>query len=121
MPISMSRDQYEALLDYAYQRRSDAEGLLAIQRAVDDANTVRRYRLYIRWMETGGGPPSRISIGAGWPPSQQFLLTLDRPIELADVQLVLDTQARKPVYVTVTKDTRGVVGWTELESWDFNM
>jgi hypothetical protein len=120
MPISMSRDQYEALLDYANGRRTDAEGLADLQRAIDAANSVRRYSLYIRWMERGGSAPSRISIAAGWPPTQQFLLVLDRPIERADVDEVLNTQATSPVYVTVTSDVRGEVGWTEIDEWDFH-
>jgi hypothetical protein len=120
MPISMSRDQYETLLAYANRHRDDAEGLADLQRSIDATNGVRRYSLFVRWMEQGGSAPSRISIGRGWPPTQQFLLTLDRPIERADVDTVLDTQARRPVYVTVTKDVNGVVGWTELELWDFN-
>lgn len=120
MTISMSRDQYEALLDFAYQRRDDAEVLTELQRKIDDANSVRRYFLYIRWMERGGSPPSRIEIGKGWPPTQQFALCLDRPITPEDVTDVLNKQARTPVYVTVTNDEDGVVGWTELEQWDFN-
>lgn len=120
MPISMSRDQYEALLDYANDRRTDTEGLTELQRVIDAENTVRRYHLNIRWMERGGGRPSRISIGEGWPPTQTFLLKMDRPIERSDVDTILDTRASAPADVTVTGDARGQVGWTELDLWDFN-
>ncbi len=120
MPISMTNDQYSALLDFAFQRRTNSAELTELQRRIDDANGVVRFFLYVRWMERGGSPPSRIEIGRGWPPTQQFKLRLDRPITPEDVQRVLDTQARSPAYVTVTKDEAGIVGWTELEQWDFN-
>jgi len=120
MPISMSRDQYEALLAFAAGERTDEEELADLQRRIDAANSVRRYYLNIRWMERGGSAPSRISLGQEWPPTQTYLLKMDRPIERADVDTVLETQAQSPVYVTVTDDTNGVVGWTELDQWDFN-
>lgn len=123
MPISMNNDQYEALLDFAYGRRSatdEAEALRDLQRRIDTTNSVRRYFLYIRWMETGGSPPSRIEIGRGWPPSQQYKLFMDRPITPEDVTAALNKQAKTPVYVTVTDDEDGNVGWTEIEQWDFN-
>lgn len=119
MTISMARDQYELLLEYAYGRKAADDVLSDLQRKVDAANNVRRYSLNIRWMESGGSPPSRIEIGRGWPTNQTFLLKMDRAIARADVDDVLRTHATRPVYVTVTKDENGVVGWTELDDWDF--
>lgn len=120
MPISMSSDQYEALLAFARGTRTDTDELRDLRRRIDDANGVRRYFLYIRWMERGGGQPSRIELGAGWPPTQEFPLHMDRPIVRQDVDAVLSTQATTPVYVTVTDDEAGNVGWTELDVWDFD-
>jgi len=120
MTISMARDQYDLLLEYANGRTPDAV-LADLQKKIDFANGVKRFFLFIRWMETGGAPPSRIEIGLGWPPSQQFKLRQDRAIAREDVDTVLRTQAVRPVYVTVTNDELGVVGWTELDSWDFQL
>lgn len=120
MTISMSQDQYQALLDFAFDRRSDTDALTNLQRVVDTANGVQRFFLYIRWMDRGGSPPSRIEIGRGWPSAQEFKLRLDRPITREDVNDVLNKQAKNPVYPTVTSDENGVVGWTELDVWDFN-
>lgn len=121
MTISMARDQYDLLLDYAYGRKTPDAVLSDLQKKVDLANGVKRFSLNIRWMETGGASPSRIEIkdGDGWPPSQTFLLKMDRAISRADVDDVLRTQAIRPVYVTVTSDELGIVGWTELDVWDF--
>lgn len=120
MPISMTSDQYEALLDYANGRRTDSDALRLLQQQIDDANGVRRYFLYLRWMERGGSAPSRIEIGRGWPPTQEYKIRLDRPIVRSDVDAVLTEQARAPVYPTVTDDEAGNVGWTELDLWDFD-
>ena len=119
MAISMSQDQYELLLDYAYGRKTADDNLSSLQRSIDAANGVKRFFLYIRWMETGGQPPSPIQIGLGWPPTQEFKLRMNRAISRSDVDDILRTQAVRPVYVTVTNDERGAVGWTELDVWDF--
>jgi len=119
MAITLSSDQYELLLDYAYGRKTADEDLTTLQRNIDAANGVKRFFLYIRWMETGGQPPATIQIGLAWPPTQEFKLRMNRAIARSDVDDVLRTQAVRPVYVTVTNDERGVVGWTELDLWDF--
>lgn len=121
MTISMSRDQYDLLLQYAFAVLEPDAVLADLQRKLDQANGVKRYALLIRWMESGGQPPTRIEIqnGTNWPPTQQFTLKMDRAISRADVDDVLRTQATRPSYVTVTSDPAGVVGWTELEEWDF--
>ncbi len=120
MAITMARDQYDLLLEYANGKAADSV-LADLQRKLDAANGVKRYLLNIRWMESGGAPPTRIEIknGEGWPPTQTFLLKMDRAISRADVDDVLRTQAVRPAYVTVTNDEAGLVGWYELDQWDF--
>lgn len=121
--ITLTRDEYELLLDYGYDRKTDQTLLRELQRRIDYENDIKRYALYIRWFEVGGQPPSRIDIqeNNGWPPTQQFLLRQDRPISREDVDVVLRNQATNPVSTTVTADERGIVGWAELEVWDFNL
>lgn len=120
--VTLSYDEYSMLLDFAYGRRSGLSDLRALQKRIDDKNSIKRYLLNIRWMEIGGVPPSRIELkdAGGWPPQQEFILRQDRPISRNDVDIVLGKQATNPVSVTVTSDERGIVGWTELEVWDFN-
>ncbi len=121
--VSLSRAEYEVLLDFAYQRRTDVVELRALQKRLDASNDIKRYLLNIRWYEVGGQPPSRIEIkeNDGWPPRQEFILRQDRPIAREDVDLLLREKARNPVSTTVTRDERGVVGWTELDVWAFNL
>lgn len=117
--VSLTRDQYDLLLEYAYGTIVSDVALVEMQRKIDAANGIKRYALLLRWMETGGAAPTRIELGKGWPVSQQFLLKMDRPIAREDVDNILRTQATRPVSVTVTPDVRGVLGWTELEVWSF--
>lgn len=121
MPISLSRDQYELLLSYARREREVDDLLADTQRRIDQANAVRRFVLNIRWMARDGASPRRIDIGKGWPPTQQVLLKMERAIAREDVDAILRAQPSTPVSVNVTSDPRGVVGWTELDAWDFNL
>ncbi len=116
----MSRDQYELLLQYATGTRTADSVLDALKKKIDTANSVKRFFLFIRWMESGGAPPTRIEIGNGWPPTQQFELHMDRAISRDDVDTVLRTQAIRPVSPVVTTDPGGTLGWTELDVWDFD-
>jgi hypothetical protein len=120
MAISMSRDQYELLLQYAEGTRTSDTVLTDLKKKIDTANGVKRFFLLIRWMESGGAPPTRIEIGLGWPPTQQFELRMDRAISRDDVDIVLRTQATRPVSPVVTTDPGGTLGWTELDAWDFD-
>lgn len=121
--VTLTRVEYELLLDFAYSRRTDPTELRNLQKRIDTENDIKRYLLNIRWYEVGGKPPSRIEIkeNDGWPPRQEFILRQDRPIAREDVDQVLRDRAANAVSPTVTRDERGVVGWTELEAWDFNL
>lgn len=124
-PVTMSFEQYNLLLDFAYGRNTKVADLRDLQAKIDRANRIKRYFLNIRWYERGGSAPSRIELRdlGSWPPTQDYLLRQDRPITRDDVDQVLRNIAKNPVLdaVTVTADVRGIVGWTELESWDFNL
>ena len=121
--VTLARDEYERLLDFAYGRRTGTTELRDLQRRIDTANDIKRYLLNIRWYEFGGKPPSRIELKeqGTWPPTQETILRLDRPISRLDVDEVLRSKAKSPVDVTVTKDERGIVGWTELAAWNFDL
>lgn len=121
--ITMSFEEYSLLLDHAFSRRTDATELKDLQKRIDRENSVKRYLLNIRWYEIGGAPPTRIEIknNNGWPPTQTAVLKQDRPIAREDVDTFLLGNAKNPVGVTLTKDENGIVGWTELDVWDFNL
>jgi len=117
--VTMSREQYEALCNLAIKQDPVNGG--SLRDIVDKANGIRRFFLYIRWEDVGGVPPPRIELGKGWPPSQTFPLVLERSITRADVDQVLTTQATNPTNVQVTPDRAGIVGWTLIDDYNFNI
>jgi hypothetical protein len=116
MPVTITSEQYSALREaISSNDLEEAERILGI---IDRDNGIVRYSLYIRWQNVGGNPRP-VNQFLDWPPAEQFLLQLDRPIARADVDEVLRTQANNPASVLVTPDVNGVVGWTEIESYNF--
>lgn len=122
-PVTLTFEQYELLLDFAYGRNTQQSDLRDLQVRIDRTNSIKRYFLNIRWYETGGSPPSRIELkdAGSWPATQEFMLRQNRPITRDDVDSTLLANAKKPVGTTVTADVRGVVGWTELSEWSFDL
>jgi hypothetical protein len=117
--ITLTPPEYDALLALAF--RADPREGHALRARIDKANGVRRYTLFVRWQDLGVQPPRTIELGKGWPPEQSFLIELTRPITPEDVEGVLTAQAVDPVGVQVTPDRHGVVGWTQLEAYDWNI
>lgn len=115
--LTITRNQYDALLSAALAHNDDQ--ILELKKLIDKANGITRYILNISWQDIGGQPPARISLGQGWPGSTAFKLELERKISRADVDSVLRTQAANPQIVLVTPDPNGLVGWTEIEEYDF--
>jgi hypothetical protein len=117
MSIEMTRSQYDSLLFHA--TAADPAAAAQLRRDIDAANGISRYFLYVRWQDVGGGQPTRISLGAGWPPELTYQLELERAIARSDVDDVLRTSAVNPVSVMVTPDRNGVVGWTLIDDYTF--
>lgn len=117
--VTMTRSQYESLL--AAIDGDEQVDTAALRAAIDDTNDIQRYLLRIRWYETGGSTrvPFSIRDGGDWPPQQTFTLRQDRAIAREDVDAVVLTQATNPVDVQVTPDPNGLVGWTDLDDYDF--
>lgn len=124
--VTLTFTQYEFLVKMAqaYERIGNSAGLSPtvdeVRKQVDLANSITRYELLVRWQDLGGKQPSRIEIGKGWPPQQTGLLVMDRPILRSDVEAYVGGYASNPVDIAVTKDVRGVVGWTLLPDWNFD-
>jgi hypothetical protein len=120
--ITMQRTEYDALLaasKAAVDAGASELDYLALRRTIDEANSITRYFLLIRWVELGAQQPTQL--GQPWPPEQEFALELERPIVRDDVDQVLADQAIEPVTVLVTKDRNGNVGLTALDDWDFDL
>lgn len=115
--ITMTRYQYEALLALAVQTsRSETVQLRA---AIDAANEIGRFTLWVRWQDVTGAVPNTTNQFTNWPPEQQALLEMDRPIARHDVEDVLRDRAVNPTTVLVTVDPEGIVGWTQIDAHNF--
>lgn len=117
--VTLTRSQYESLL--AALDGDEQIDTAALRAAIDSANGIQRFLLRIRWYETGGAAsvPFSIQDGGNWPPRQTFTLRQDRAISREDVDDVVRAQATNPVGVQVTPDPNGVVGWEDLDDYDF--
>lgn len=115
--VTLSRQQYEAMLSAARDNNQDLVDELQV--AIDKNNEITRYVLNVRWQDVDGRVPTPVEIGKGWPAEQSYTIELERPIAREDVDTVLTTQATNPVNVQVTRDPQSSVGWTLIDDYDF--
>lgn len=116
--LTITRTQLDALV--AAGLASNTAEVERLRDIIYTANSIRIYRLSIRWQNVGGQPPPRIELGLGWPQDQTYLLELERAIAREDVDTVLTTNAVNPALVMVTPDPNGELGWTLLEDYSFS-
>lgn len=116
--VTMSRTDYEALVDSA--RQNNQAAALVIRDRVDSDNAITRYVLLVRWKNVGGQPPSRVDLFKNpWPPSMTATIELDRKVSRDDVDQLLATRATNPTATMVTPDPQGIVGWTFIDDYTF--
>lgn len=124
-PISLSQEQYEALIAYARLGTIKADGQTDANRAralnsflvaIEKVNGVERHAVWIQWQETSAPLPPGTNFPETWPPEmREYLALVTRPISKSDVLTVLKSKASSPMAVLVTSDPAGLVGWTELD------
>lgn len=129
-PISLTEEQYSALVTLAREGVKDQDGnvladksrrLEAFLRDIEEAGGVTRHGLWVQWQETDQALPPTVRFPEKWPPELRFYLELtSRPITKLDVEKVLDANARKPMNVLVTQDPGALVGWATLEHYFVN-
>lgn len=119
MTVSMSRTKYEDLVALALL--ADPSSGRSLRAAIDTENGIRRYALQLRWKDIGGKPPRNVELGKGWPQEMTRLLELDRPITRRDVDDVLRQVAVNPAATMVTPDPLGIVGWTYIDDYNFEI
>lgn len=122
-PISLNQADYEALIDLARRATLNTDGSIDKQLAlnleafltnIEKANDIQRYSLWVQWQETGEPLPPGTNFPDKWPPEKRFYLALtSRPIAKADVDKMLQSKAREPENVLVTRDPAASVGWQD--------
>jgi hypothetical protein len=114
--ISMDVVQYDALVVAAME--GDIESVRALDMRIRSLAGVTQFRLWVRWLEVGGAPAPRVS-PIDWPNTQKAEIVLDRAIERADVDLLLQNRSINATDVHVTLDPDGQVGWYAVDAFRF--
>ena len=118
MNITMTHEQYVALVTLAQRGTTNPLQLDRFVRQIEEDNGIHRSTICIRWQEAHVPLPPGLDFPTEWPAKQQSSLTrYDRPIARADVDAEVRRLAKHPTLVMVTQDVQGKFGWTKLEEF----
>ena len=121
MNITMSLEDYEALVTFARSDAPSAEKRRSIEaflRTIEKANGINRYFLWVQWQELGYALPATAVFPEVWPPELRASLErTDRAIARADVDAVLASRATRPTTILVTTDPGAELGWTAIDDF----
>jgi len=125
--FTLTQQQYEALIEFARRGTRDDDGVIDTESSrqldeflkfIEKDNGITRDGVWVRWQESDQPLPPGSSFPDQWPPSMQYWLEfIGRRVSQADVEAVVDAQARAPVNVMVTRDPGARVGWTEVANF----
>jgi hypothetical protein len=127
MDITLSQEQYEALVALAQRSTVDPDGSLnqerslTLQRFLTDlekANGITRYSLWVRWQDPTAPLPPGVRFPATWPPElQYFIQFITRPIAKTDVLSMVKERTPNALNILVTPDPAGLVGWCKIDDF----
>lgn len=127
MSITLTQEQYEALVSLAQQGTLASDGttdqdkaltLSAFLADIERANNITRYSLWVRWQDPTAPLPPGVRFPTSWPPSlQYFIQLLTRPITYTDVTTLVASRTPNALNILVTKDPAGLVGWAKLDDY----
>lgn len=121
MPITMTREQYDALAALARKGATTEDTtrqLEAYLKTIELANGIQRNTLLVQWQEAKTPLTPTTNFPYTWPPELRATVTVEgRAVAKVDVESVLTSRASQPINVLVTPDPSGVVGWTKFEDY----
>lgn len=125
--LTLTQEQYEALLSLAQQGTYDADGAINQDRAlvldaalmaIEKANGLTRHSLWIQWQDPVAPLPPGVRFPETWPPElRYFLQFISRPISRGDVLSLVKSKTPKAVNILVTPDPAALVGWTPVNDY----
>lgn len=125
--VTLSQEQYEALLSIAQKAAMYPDGsidqskalvLEAYARDIEKANGITRSSLWIQWQDPMSPLPPGVNFPSTWPPElRYFLQFLSRGITKADVLAVVSQRTPKAVNILVTPDPAAFTGWTAVNDY----
>jgi hypothetical protein len=121
MDLTVTQEEYESLVTLARAGATTPEKqrqLDAWLKLIEKKNDITRYQLWVQWQEADSPMPPNTNFPEVWPPEMRALIQqFSRPVSKADVEVLLEKKARKPVTVLVTSDPAATLGWTALDAY----
>jgi hypothetical protein len=127
MNLTISQEQYEALLAFAQRGTRCPDGNIDQNRAlaldaalkdIESSNGITRYSLWVRWQDPTAPLPPGTNFPKTWPPNlQYFIQFLSRPITQSDVMAIVAQKTSNAVNVMVTPDPAALLGWTKVNDF----
>lgn len=127
MNITLSQEQYEALIALAQRSTMEANGTVNQERAltlqafladIEKVNGIKRYALFVRWQDPNAPLPPGVRFPQTWPPNlEYFIQFISRPVAKADVLAAVAARTNNALSIMVTPDPAGLVGWTKVDDF----
>jgi hypothetical protein len=127
LTFTLSQEEYEALIAFAREGTKDSAGQVVHESSIrldqflqniEKRSGVTRSVVWVQWQELGVPLPPNTRFPEVWPPSMRVRIErVTRPISRADIDAVLDANAKNPVSVLFTKDPGALYGWTEVDQY----
>ena len=125
--FTLNQQEYEALVALAREGAKNDAGQVNHEKAVrldeflrliEKKNGITRYLVWLQWQELDAPLPPNTQFPEQWPPEMRVLVEqVTRPIARADLQEVLDANAKNPTSVLWTRDPGAMYGWTEFDQY----
>lgn len=127
LEFTLTQQEYEALIALAREGTKGADGqvnqdkavgLERFLRSIEERNGVQRDMVWLQWQELDEPLPAGTRFPEQWPPEKRvYVEQVTRPIAKADLQEVLDANAKNPTSVMFTRDPGATYGWTEFDQY----
>jgi hypothetical protein len=125
--FTLTQQEYEALIALARNGTKTSDGqvdeekarrLDAFLKSLEKKNNIVRDAVWVQWQESDQPLPPTTAFPEKWPPEMRFYIELiSRKVAKVDVEAVIETHARQPVNVLVTRDPGARVGWTPVDDF----
>ena len=113
MTVSITDDDWQALVGAILKDETD--DLNVLLERVDNQNSLTRYYIYIKWMDGAAPRPGEQQPIEEWPPWVTDWFVQYTPFTKEWVEDYVASRTTNPIYILVTDDPAGDVGWYELD------
>ena len=127
MTISLSQEDYEALVALAQRGVREPDGSINQQEAVvldtflqnvERLNGIKRYSLWVQWTDPTAPLPPGIRFPETWPPHlRQRIQFISRSISKTDVLNLVNQRTPNALDILVTPDPAALLGWTDVRTY----